>query len=126
MHRSIASALVLLVLMVTPSVAAAPVVKHSGAVVSVDLASGRLVLEEVGPWVVENGRTVTHRYAIRVTPDTQFILAKRDATDWTPPAFVTRPLTRPLAAGDYVTVECRHEAKRLVAISITVVAPETP
>ena len=107
-----------------PLVAAPARARHSGTVVLIDVEHGVLVVDEVGPWRVEQGRTVTTRLWIELTPDTpintyirvnapdrfagDFIEVALDAADLTP--------------GDVVTVDCRHEGNRLIAAAVTLVA----
>lgn len=114
--------LVLGLLLASVAAAAPPPVRHSGTVVSIDPARGVLVLAEVGPWRLDRGATVVTRRTIVLTPATKvdtfirvnapgafagdFIEVALDAADVSP--------------GDVVTVECRHEAGRLVALRVTV------
>ncbi len=80
-----------------------------------------MIMEEVGPWQVEQGRTVVTRRTISLTSATtfntfirvdvpgrfggDFIEVALDAEDVTP--------------GDFVTAECLHERGRLVAVRVT-------
>ena len=125
MIRTAGSLLFLLALLVGSAVpvAAAPAGgRHSGVVSLLDPVRGVMIVDEVGPWGVENGRTVTTRLTIELTPDTQvntfirvtvpdrftgdFIEVALDAADVIP--------------GDIVTVDCRHEDDRLIAVTVTV------
>lgn len=94
---------------------------HSGTVVAVDPREGVLILEEVGPWRVEQGQTVVTRRRVRLTAETKvntfirvdvagrfagdFIEVELDAGDITP--------------GDFATAECIRERGRLVAVRVT-------
>jgi hypothetical protein len=102
---------------------AAETMKHSGSVVTVHEPSGTLVMHEVGPWMVRDGKTVLTTLTITLTADTEFAMASR-ATPEVPGtlgAFVERPIGAwALYAGDFVTVDCRHEGKRLIATKVTV------
>jgi hypothetical protein len=120
-----ASSLVLsLVLATGPAALAADATRttaHSGTVVVVDPREGVLILEEVGPWRVEQGQTVVTRRTIRLTAETKvntfirvevpgrfagdFIEVELDAGDITP--------------GDFATAECARERGRLVAVRVT-------
>ena len=101
----------------------AEVFKHSGLVVEYDPTTHTIVLSEVGPWKVRDGVTVVTRQRIEVTPETEFRIVFRadDAGDEFPGQFVEAPIE---AAGiyvdDWVTVECRHEANRMIALTVTV------
>jgi hypothetical protein len=104
--------------------ASAEVVMHSGTVASFDAAAGTLVLDEVGPWQVTDGRTVITKRRIAVAPATEMVMVRRDATASFPGAFVTRPLSRSVAVGDFVSVECTHEGEKMLALRITVIDPQ--
>jgi hypothetical protein len=117
---------VVLVAVALAAAASAQVVKHSGTVALVDVSAGKLVVAEVGPWQRKNGETVTTPRQIVLTPETEVVLARREATAWFPDEYTTQPLFRALAEGDFVTVECRHEGPRWIALRIVVVEPEAP
>lgn len=123
---AVALLVVVLAVLVWAPGAGAQVMKHSGLVAAVDRAAGTIVLDEVGPWQVKEGKTVVTRRTLTVTPETGFVQARREATEWFPAEFTDLPLLREVAAGDFVTVECRHEGRRLVALRVTVVEPEAP
>jgi hypothetical protein len=103
--------------------AAADVVKHSGVIVAVDERAGTFVLAEVGPWQLRDGETVVTRRTISLTPATAFSIVFRDeeAPSGFPNDFVETPL-EPWAVylGDHVTIDCRHDGRRLVALKIVV------
>lgn len=97
--------------------------KHSGSVVSLDERAGTLVMHEVGPWQLRAGQTVLTTLAIEVTSETTFAIASRDvpAIEGSLGPFVVRPIAPwAIFAGDFVTVDCRHEGKRLIATAVTV------
>jgi hypothetical protein len=93
---------------VTPAADAASTSTHSGTVVALDPQGGVMIIDEVGPWRVEQGRAVVTRRTIGLTSATRFntfirvnvpgqfagdfIEVTLDAEDITP--------------GDVVTAEC--------------------
>jgi hypothetical protein len=95
--------------------------KHSGSVVAVDPQGGVLVMEEVGPWRVEQGTTVVTRRTIRLTSATRFNtfirvdVPGRFAGDFIEVALDAEDIT----PGDFVTAECVRERGRLVAVQVT-------
>jgi hypothetical protein len=103
--------------------------KHSGSIVDVDDKAGTFILAEVGPWKVRDGVTlVTHR-TVALTAETAFAIVRRTAT--TPSGldgdFVETALdASEVYVTDYVTVDCRHEGRQLVALKITVVEVPAP
>ena len=102
---------------------AAELMKHSGTVLAVDRTAGTLVLGEVGPWRVERGETRITRLAIATGSATEFTVAERvpDGAAGFPGAFAERRLDPGhVKAGDFVTVSCLHEGKRLTALKVTV------
>lgn len=122
--RTASSLLLALVLATGPAALAAdsaPTTTHSGTVVAVDAQDGMLIMEEVGPWRVEQGQTVVTRRTISLTSETKvntfirvdvpgrfagdFIEVDLDAEDITP--------------GDFATAECVRERGRLVAVRVT-------
>ncbi len=126
--RHIARALSVMLMLVTPSlVTADSMMKHSGTVVDLDRAVGKIVLAEVGPWRLERGETVLTRRTIDVTKDTSFALVRRveAAPSGFRNDFVEEKLDgATMATGDYVTVDCLHRAGRLIALKVTVVELE--
>lgn len=101
------------------------IVKHSGTVVTVDSARSVFVLAEVGPWRVDAGRTVITERRIALTESTEVTYVRRDDAEAFPGDFLeTRLGARELMTGDFVTVECRHEGQRLVAVKVTVCETE--
>ena len=103
--------------------AAEEVVKHSGVIVDFDPSSDTIVLAEVGPWRVQQGATVVTRQRIKLMPRTEFRIAFRtEPTDGGfPGQFVEAPIDRGgVYVEDWVTVECRHEGSRMIALSITI------
>ena len=122
--RTASSLLLALVLATGPAALAADSARtttHSGTVAAVDAQDGVLIMEEVGPWRVEQGQTVVTRRTIGLTSETKvatfirvdvpgrfagdFIEVELDAEDITP--------------GDFATAECVRERGRLLAVRVT-------
>lgn len=111
----------LLLLLPEPGVPAAASERHSGTVVALDPEGGVMILEEVGPWRVERGRTVLTRRTIRLTPETRFNVFIRVSV---PGAFAGDFLevaleATDIATGDFVTAECARQGRQLVALTVT-------
>lgn len=126
MIRAAISFALALVLGAAPAVLAAdatgPTTTHSGTLVAIDPAGGVLAFEEVGPWRVEQGRTVVTRRSVVFTPATKFNTFIRVNV---PGAFGGDFLEVALDAdsvtpGDFVTVELIREGGRLVAQRVTI------
>jgi len=101
--------------------------KHSGTLVSSDKTAGTLVVGEVGPWRVSQGRTEITNRTFRVTGETRFVLAERrteaGSSGW-PGGFVEVPLGAwDVKVGDFVTVDAERAGESIVALTITVVRP---
>jgi hypothetical protein len=101
---------------------------HSGTVVTIDPQGGVLVLEEVGPWRVEQGRTVLLRRTIVLTAETKFASFIRVNV---PRAYGGDFLEVELDAdsvtpGDFVTAECVDERGRLVARKVSIAEVAEP
>lgn len=115
--------LLALALAAAPAAAAdaARATRHSGTVVSVDPRGGVIVMEEIGPWRVEEGTTVVTRRTIRLMPETKvntFIrvdVPGRFAGDFIEVELDTEDIT----PGDFATAECVRERGRLVAVRVT-------
>lgn len=121
-------ALVMLLAVDVPA-RAAHVERHSGSIESIPDDARTFVLAEVGPWQVRNGETVLTRRTIELTPETKYtIVARVDAApsgfrgDWV--EFEIGP--ERVYLNDQITVECRHDGKRLVALKITVIEVPEP
>jgi len=100
---------------------AARTTTHSGTVVAIDPEGGVLIIEELGPWRVEQGRTVVTRRTVVLTADTKFNTFIRVNV---PGAFAGDFLEVALDAdsitpGDFVTAECAPERGRLVGLRVT-------
>lgn len=101
-------------------------VKHSGSIVSIAEDGSTFVLAEVGPWRVRTGATAISRRTITLAPETGLAIVARDEM---PPSgfhgdFVeTRLGLDGLYLNDYVTVDCRREGQRMIALRITVSEP---
>jgi hypothetical protein len=97
--------------------------KHSGSIFSIADDATMFVLAEVGPWQLRHGATVITYRTITVTPETEFaIVARRDAAaNAYAGEFVETPIGPDgLYLNDFVTIDCVHERKRLIALKITV------
>ncbi len=107
----------------TASASAGEHVKHSGSIVSIAADAKTFVLAEVGPWRVRKGATVISYRTITLAPETGYAIVAR--TDQAPSGFQGDFVETPIGPEsvylhDYVTVDCRHEGKRLMALKITV------
>lgn len=116
-------AMFVLLLALVGSAGAGELVKHSGVIVAIADDGRSFVLAEVGSWQVKEGRTVTTRQTIKLLPDTKFVIVGRvaDAPTGFAGDFIEVPLTaEEVYLNDYVTVECRHEGRAMLALKITV------
>jgi hypothetical protein len=116
---------VVMLLGLSQSATAAEMFKHSGSIFSIADNAKTFVLAEVGPWQVRNGATVITYRTITMTPETEFAIVTRgDApVGGFPGDFVeTRVGPEDVYLNDYITVDCVHEGKRLIALKITVTA----
>jgi hypothetical protein len=100
--------------------------KHSGSIVAIADDGRTFVLAEVGPWQVRRGATVVTRRTITLEPETEFSIVAREVE--TSSGFLgdfveTRLGPDGVYLNDYVTVDCRHEGRRLIALKITVSEP---
>ena len=105
------------------SAGAQEMMKHSGSIVAIADDATTFVLEEVGPWQVRDGETVVTRRTITLVPGTQFAMVGRadDATSGFPGDFVETVLDPEFVyLYDYVTVDCLHQGKELLALKVTV------
>ena len=122
----VVSASVFMILLgLTASASAEQTLKHSGSIVSVAENAKTFVLAEVGPWRVRKGATVITYRTIALTPETEFAIVARATA---PGGFAgdlveSRLGPEDVYVNDYVTVDCRHEGKSLVALKITVTEP---
>jgi len=103
------------------SAAADEMVTHYGTVVAIEIRGGQLVFDEI---VGRGGVTETIRHTVELIPATRFVFASRMDE---PCDLVGRGVERSLDAvfvevGDGITVECRHEGARLIAVKVTVTA----
>jgi hypothetical protein len=108
----------------TASASAGDRMRHSGSIHSVAEDGQTFVLAEVGPWQMRDGETVTTYRTITLTPDTEYVIVAR--ADRGPNGLAGEFVELELESdgiylNDYVTVDCRHEGKRLVALKITVI-----
>lgn len=121
--RNIGVPVLIVVLLGAPSTTtgtAGSAIRHSGIVLA--LEPELLVLEEVGPWRVENGRTVVTRRTIKLTPATKFnTFIRVDVVGAFAGDFIEVALDDgDVTPGDFVTAECRSVGGQLVAITVTV------
>jgi hypothetical protein len=105
------------------------IVRHSGTIVSIDQRTESIVLGEMGSWRVASGQSAITLLKVVIAPDAPILLTRRSAR--APSGFggdfIEERMARwGLAPGDFVTVECRHEGKRLVAIKVTVADTPRP
>jgi hypothetical protein len=123
-HKAMLASVFGVLLAITASASAEEIVrKHSGAIVAIADDARTFVLAEVGPWQVRNGATVITYRTIALMPETQFAMIGRadEPPSGFPGDFVELALgPDAIYLSDYVTVECRHEGRRLVALKITV------
>lgn len=103
--------------------------KHSGSILSIDEKAGTIVLAEIGPWKVRQGKTVITYRTITVTPETEFAIVGRDyaTLDGFPGVFIEGALESDgVYVNDYVTVDCLHKGTRLIALKIMVTEVAEP
>ena len=120
---------VVLVGLAGPCWAQPAVTGHSGTVTAVDRAAGTITIEEIGPWRVEDGRTVVTPLTVRADGSTAWMRARR-ASGAGPSGWDGEFMEAPQGAwevkpGDYVTVEVSREGKRRVAVRVTVAELDT-
>ena len=107
----------------TASASAGERLKHSGSIAAIAADATTFVLGEIGPWQVRKGATVITYRTITLAPETEYAIATRtdQAPSGFPGDFVESPIgPESVYLHDYVTVDCRHEGKRLMALKITV------
>jgi hypothetical protein len=100
------------------------VMKHSGSIASIADDELSFVLSEVGPWHVRRGATATTNRTIALTPETEYAIVARAeaASSGFAGDFVEMRMgVASVFRSDYVTVECRHEGGRQVALKVTVI-----
>ena len=117
------AAMVVMLLGLSVAASAEERMKHSGSIVSIAEDGRAFVLAEVGPWQRRDGATVVTHRTITLVPETEFAVVGR--ADPAPSGFggdFVEMAVGPeeVYLNDYVTVDCRHEGKRLVALKITV------
>lgn len=103
---------------------------HSGTVEAFDKTAGSLVVGEVGPWRVREGKTEVTRRTIRVTASTEWVRLSRaegaGPLGWIGEGVEASMPPWEVKAGDIVTVEVRREGRRFVATKIGVATPDQP
>jgi hypothetical protein len=109
--------------------AEAATARHSGEVVSVDKAAGAIVVADMGP-MLKSGTSELPRYTMQVTPSTAFVRVKRASgvapSGWLGDYVETRLPAWDVKPGDWVTVAAEGDARRLRAVTITVVDTSEP
>ena len=107
--------------------AAGETIRHSGTILAVDEEGGTLLLAEVGPWRATDAAAVT-RYAVKVTPHTMFVLARRQPSHTTWPGGFVEGTTEAwtVKTGDFATVLCVHEGRSATALEIVVTVVGEP
>ena len=125
-RSTVFTALLAILLGLIASASAGERMNHSGSIVSIADDGRTFVLAEVGPWQVRNGATVVTRRTITLEPGTELAIVARD--DASPSGFPgdfveTRLGPDGVYLNDYVTVDCRHDGQRLIALKITVTEP---
>lgn len=120
-----------LILSAVPAWAAGPT-RHSGILAAVNRDAGTLIVEEVGPWRVDQGETVTTQRTFAVTSETRFARVsrvpelERAATGWLGDYVETSLGQWAASPGEFVTVEATREGSRLTAVKVTVVPVGQP
>ena len=105
-------------------VATAGASDHSGTVVSVDTTAGMLVIGEIGPWQIREGKTLITERTIAVAPSTRFVAVRR-SREAGPSGWIGELVEMPLdpwavKEGDFVTVRATSEDTGLRAEKVTV------
>lgn len=124
--RNVASASILaMVVGLSLSANAGQTARYSGLISSIADDARTFVLAEVGPQRAGHdvAPALTYR-TIALSPQTVYAIVARidDAPSGYQGDFVEFPIGPDrVYLNDYVTVECRHEGKRLVALKITVI-----
>ncbi len=102
---------------------------YSGIVLSVDQATGTIVLGEAGSRL-KNGKSAITRRSFQVTPSTTFVRVKRAAgaapTGWTGDYVETKPAAADIKPGEWVTVAVEGGKQRRTAVKVTVVGTSEP
>jgi hypothetical protein len=102
-------------------------VTHTGTIAAIDHVAGTIVVAEVRPWTLRDGQPLISYRTITLTPDTEVTIVGRpyDTHDpWDGP-FIEGPLGRDsLYLNDHVTVDCLQVGRRLIALKITIMAPQ--
>ncbi len=108
--------------------AAAGPMRYAGTVRTVDLTTGSLVVEDVGPATRETDTPVTPR-TIALGPSTEYFVAERAdkgdsgyRNDWA----TVRASRSEIKVGEFVAVECQQEGDRCTASKLVVVRPSAP
>jgi len=98
--------------------------RYSGVVLSVDHATGTIVVGVMGP-KLENGKSEMARRRVQVTPSTSYVLVKRAAgvapSGWLGDYVETSLTAADIKPGEWVTVSIDGDPRRPTAVKITVV-----
>jgi hypothetical protein len=104
------------------AIAGDPTTRYSGTVVEFDRRAGVLVLEEVGPWRVVDGKTVVERRTIRLTDSTTFrSFIRVNAPGHYQGDFIEVALDAgDVTLGDFVTVTGRRTGNEITALGVAI------
>jgi hypothetical protein len=121
-RSSLALVLAFGLLLAVPIADAARTTAYSGTVAAIDPQGGVLLLDEIGPWQVTQGRTVLTRRMVTITPDTKFnTFIRVSIPGGFPGEFLEVGLDAgDVTPGDFATAECVVDRGRLVAVRVTI------
>jgi hypothetical protein len=127
-HRhAVSTSLFALLLALAAPATAGEIMKHSGSIVSIAPGARSFVLAEVGPWEVRDGGTVLTYRTITLTRETEYAIVGRveeSRSGFAGDFMEVSVEPDEIYLNDYVTIDCRHEGTRLVALKVT--ATEVP
>jgi hypothetical protein len=106
------------------SVAGDEMVTHHGTILAIDASRGQLIFEETRPPTSRDAVADSIRITVELIPATRYTFASGTDTPCDPVhGSVESPLDPVfLEVGDTVSIECRHEGGRLIAVKVTVTA----
>lgn len=103
--------------------------RYSGVVLSVDRASGKIVVGDMGP-VLKSGKSEIARRSIQVKPSTAFARVKRAAgvapSGWLGDYVEAELPAADVKPGQWVTVAVEGGTQRQAAVKVTVVDMSEP